>query len=83
MAVFLLGVCAVVATATLFIKRVFVDGRTLFFFQNAVWGVIWLVIAFLFFILGILVGIVAFKVRTRSLASPFACLIMHHDVCVR
>jgi hypothetical protein len=28
-----------------------------------VWGVIWLVIAFIFFILGILVGILAFKVR--------------------
>ncbi len=31
--------------------------------QKQVWGVIWLVIAFIFFILGILVGIVAFKVR--------------------
>jgi hypothetical protein len=31
--------------------------------KQKVWGVIWLVIAFIFFILGILVGIIAFKVR--------------------
>jgi uncharacterized BrkB/YihY/UPF0761 family membrane protein len=31
--------------------------------SRKVWGVIWLIIAFIFFILGILVGIVAFKVR--------------------
>ena len=31
--------------------------------KQKVWGVIWLVIAFLFFILGILIGIIAFKVR--------------------
>ncbi|KAI0296855.1 peptidase M50B-like-domain-containing protein [Russula brevipes] len=30
-------------------------------FPSQVWGVIWLIIAFLFFILGVLVGIVAFK----------------------
>jgi len=30
-------------------------------FPSQVWGVIWLVIAFIFFILGILVGIIAFK----------------------
>ena len=30
--------------------------------QNKVWGVIWLIIAFIFFLLGILIGIVAFKV---------------------
>jgi hypothetical protein len=28
-----------------------------------VWGVIWLIIAFLFFILGVFVGLIAFKVR--------------------
>jgi len=30
-------------------------------FPSQVWGVIWLIIAFIFFILGILVGIIAFK----------------------
>jgi len=30
-------------------------------FPSQVWGVIWLIIAFIFFILGVLVGIVAFK----------------------
>jgi hypothetical protein len=30
--------------------------------KNKVWGVIWLIIAFIFFICGILVGLVAFKV---------------------
>jgi hypothetical protein len=30
--------------------------------KNKVWGVIWLIVAFIFFISGVLVGIVAFKV---------------------
>lgn len=32
----------------------------------SVWGVIWLIIAFMFFAAGVLVGIVAFKVLTFS-----------------
>jgi hypothetical protein len=39
-----------------------------------VWGVIWLIIAFLFFIAGVLVGIVAFKVsypHKRTDTLPF------------
>jgi hypothetical protein len=44
-------------------------------FLAQVWGVIWLVIAFLFFILGVLVGIVAFKVRRPSTVTvSSACL---------
>jgi len=35
-------------------------------FPSQVWGVIWLIIAFIFFILGILVGIVAFKESTAE-----------------
>jgi hypothetical protein len=35
-------------------------------FPSQVWGVIWLVVAFLFFIAGILVGIVAFKESTAQ-----------------
>lgn len=31
--------------------------------KSKVWGVIWLIIAFIFFISGVLVGLVAFKVR--------------------
>jgi hypothetical protein len=36
------------------------------FSRNAVWGVIWLIIAFCFFGLGIIVGLVAFKVSNQS-----------------
>jgi hypothetical protein len=36
-----------------------------------VWGVIWLVIAFIFFLLGIMVGILAFKVRHRPKYAIF------------
>ena len=37
------------------------------------WGVIWLIIAFIFFILGILIGIVAFKVCIILILGIFFC----------
>jgi hypothetical protein len=36
-----------------------------------VWGVIWLIIAFIFFMLGIFVGIIAFKVCLASRADVY------------
>ena len=36
----------------------------------AVWGVIWLIQAFVFFAAGIIIGIVAFKVRSSWCSVP-------------
>ena len=50
---------------TLYFERVRADCWHPLFtnFKKKVWGVIWLIIAFIFFISGVLVGLVAFKVR--------------------
>ena len=51
-----------------------------------VWGVIWLFIAFIFFVLGVLVGILAFKVRRHGedICCTALYLRAHRDVfCVR
>ena len=41
------------------------------------WGVIWLIIAFLFFILGVLVGILAFKVRRQLENTLYFCRVFY------
>jgi hypothetical protein len=55
-------------------------------FFSKVWGVIWLVIAFIFFLLGIMVGILAFKVRHHPkyavLLLSFTLLTVACDCCV-
>lgn len=37
---------------------------------SRVWGFLWLVISFIFFALGVIVGLVAFKVSFNTFASP-------------
>lgn len=44
-------------------------------FSTTVWGVIWLLVAFIFFAGGILVGLAAFKVPASILSNP---QIVHH-----
>jgi hypothetical protein len=40
-----------------------------------VWGVIWLIIAFIFFAAGILVGLAAFKVELLAYVRDSVCLV--------
>jgi hypothetical protein len=51
----------------------------LFFFVK-VWGVIWLVIAFIFFILGVFVGIIAFKVTPIHYVLYLLCVLTKRRV---
>jgi hypothetical protein len=53
-----------VAVSHLKVKPSTSDERSLI--PLSVWGVIWLIIAFMYFAAGILVGLVAFKVLTSS-----------------
>jgi len=41
------------------------SGFRILIFLALVWGFIWLIQAFIFFALGVIVGLVAFKVRSR------------------
>jgi len=50
-----------------------IDRRAFLLEFSTVWGVIWLVIAFIFFLLGIMVGILAFKVRHSLRCTVFLC----------
>ena len=62
------------------------DRRAFLLEFSTVWGVIWLVIAFIFFLLGIMVGILAFKVRHHLKYAVFLFyfmwLIVTCDCCV-
>jgi len=44
------------------------------YFSSRVWGVIWLIIAFIFFAAGVLVGLAFFKVGLLSYVHESVCL---------
>ena len=62
----------------------YTDRRAFLLKFSKVWGVIWLVIAFIFFLLGLMVGILAFKVRPHPkyavLLLSFTLLIVACDL---
>jgi hypothetical protein len=57
--------------STKFHGRAFTDN------EITVWGVIWLIIAFIFFVAGILVGLVAFKVGNAAQLRISAIDVLH------